>query len=78
MEDYKFSEKNAKLQYENARKLMTFLKTEIIFVFTFIQWKQIMIAIHGGVGLSIWFLPIFILTIFETAGYFVYRSVKLQ
>lgn len=70
------TEENAKVQYLNARKLMICLKTEILYVFTYIQWTTVSVALNKSKGLGPGFLLVFLAIIFSTIIYYIYRSVK--
>ena len=72
------TEDNAQYQYENARKLMIYLKVEIIVVFTFIEGETINSALNSTTGLGLWFLPICLVVIFGTLIRFIVKSLKVN
>ncbi len=70
------TEENAEFQYRNARMMLTLLKTEIIFLFRYIEWHMISTGLGKSTGLGIGFLPVYLLILFGTIGFFIYRMVK--
>jgi len=72
------TEENAKAQYHNGRKLIIYLKTEIICIFSYIQWGTINVALGKLQGLGLTFLIVFLSLVFGTVGYFIYCSIKLN
>lgn len=69
---------NAEANYRNGRTLMFCIITEILALFLYIQWNVIDGAIKGYSSLGILFLPIFLLTIFGTVIYFIFKMTKLK
>jgi uncharacterized membrane protein len=66
---------NAYRQYQLARQLLTLIKTEIVCLFSIIQWAFILVHRERSHGLGISFLLIMMLAIFGTiAVYFVQAS----
>lgn len=55
---------------------MSWLKTEIVFLFAFIEWQTIQLAMGKADGVGIWFLPGTLLVIFGTVGICMYRSYR--
>lgn len=74
----KINEKNAKAQYKNARAMLIVLKTEVVYLFAYMQWITIEGALNNTLGLSPWFIVIAMIFIFGSIGYFIYKSVKLK
>lgn len=74
----KITEENAKAQYQIARSLLVFLKTEIIWSFTYIQWMTVQVAIGKAAGLGGIYLPIFLIIIFGTIGVYFYKAIKYK
>lgn len=70
------TEENAEFQYRNARMMLTLLKTEIIFLFGYIEWQMMSTGLGKSRGLGIGFLPVYLLILFGTVGFFIYRMVK--
>lgn len=72
------TEKNAKSQYQNARTFISLLKTEIIVVFLYLEWKSIQIAATKSSGLGSWFLIIFLIVLFGTLGFYIHKMSKVK
>lgn len=73
---FNITEKNAKYQYKNARKLMLIMNLEIACCFSYISLRTIYSILTNTSGLGILFLPIFLILIFGTTGYFIWRMFK--
>lgn len=71
------TEENAERQYQNARTLILWLSAEITVLFLFLEYQSIKVAMNYSTGLAIWFLPVFLLTLFGTLGLYIYRMFKL-
>jgi uncharacterized membrane protein len=72
---------NAAAQYLNARRLLCWLKFELVYIFSYIEFCTIRIAVgadKSSSGLGTAFLPIFLLAVFGTLGYFIYQSARLR
>ena len=67
----KITSQNAERQYRTARALITALKTEIMLLFSYLQW--VMITQSKAL-----FTAIFIFIILGTLGYFIRRAYKLK
>lgn len=72
------TEKNVERQYKNARLMMNVLKTEITIFFAYLSWESIQAASGHQVGLGIWNLPIFLIVVFGSLGFFIVRSFRLR
>ncbi|HEX9059342.1 MAG TPA: DUF1648 domain-containing protein [Clostridia bacterium] len=70
------TEENAEFQYRNARMMLTLLKIEIIFLFGYIEWQMMCTGLGKSTGLGIGFLPVYLLILFGTVGFFTYRMAK--
>lgn len=70
----KITEENAATQYLMARHLMAVLKLETIWLFAYIQWVTIEVALGKATGLSNLFLPIFIVVMVGTIVVYVYKA----
>lgn len=70
------TEANAAFQYLNARKMIGFLKTEIVLVFAYIQWGTIAVVKGSITGMGFWFLPVFLLVLFGTTGFYMLQMLK--
>ncbi|GFP78114.1 DUF1648 domain-containing protein [Clostridium fungisolvens] len=72
------NEINARDQYSNARKLMIFIKTELLAYLSIMQYNSLAVALGNTNNLGIVILPLFILTIFGTVVYFVRKSLNYK
>jgi uncharacterized membrane protein len=57
---------NAQRQYIFSRTFLGFLKTEIVWFFTYIEWITIQVSLGTKAGLGSSFLPVFLIIIFGT------------
>lgn len=69
---------NAEIQYRLARSFMVCSKTEIMWLFTFIQWKTVQTAAGKAEGLGTAFLPVFLVFIIGTLAIYLYRAYSLR
>ncbi|MCS6812232.1 MAG: DUF1648 domain-containing protein [Cyanobacteria bacterium] len=60
---------NAAYQYTIAVKLITWLQAEILLGLAYIQWQMVQAALEQAIGLGVWFIPLFLLVILGTSGY---------
>lgn len=74
----KISEKNAERQYRLATRLMRLIKNEIIAICTFIQISILTAVKSGTFNLGMTFVPIIIVIIFGTIGYYIVASIKAR
>ena len=72
------TEENARKQYQNARTLMAWVRTEITVMFLYLEWQSIQVAVSKSTGLGIWFLPVFLIIVFGTLGVYIRRMVQLE
>ncbi|MEO9966584.1 MAG: DUF1648 domain-containing protein [Reichenbachiella sp.] len=70
------TEENAERQYRIATKLIRTLNMLISASFFYISIRTIQTALNEQDGLGIFFLPIFLLTIFGTIGIYMYQALK--
>ncbi|MFT8316091.1 MAG: DUF1648 domain-containing protein [Clostridium sp.] len=70
------TEKNAKYQYNNARKLMIVMNLEIVCLFFYISLSEIYLALGKINGPGILFLPVFLLVILGTTAYFTIKMYR--
>ena len=75
---FEITEQNAVRQYEIARSLLCALKAEIVWVFTYIEWRTIQVASDQAVGLGPLFLPIFLVLVFGTIGLSIFRAYRAR
>jgi len=72
------NESNAELMYKNAVRMLSFLKTELVLTFSYLEWAMIEGASKSTSALSILFLPIVLVAIFGTIGFFVMKMLKFN
>lgn len=72
------TEENAARQYRYARDLIIYMKMEVAICFGYIQDSILRAALNQVQGLGIWFLPLFLVLIFGTVGYYIYSSIKYK
>jgi len=70
------TEKNAEFQYRNARMMLECMKLELIYFFGYLEWKTVQVAIGQAEGLGPAFLFVFLIILFGTLGFFLYRMVR--
>lgn len=70
----KITEENAITQYLLARYLTALLKVETIWLFAYIQWVTIEVALGKATGLSNLFLPIVMVVMVGTIIVYVYKA----
>ncbi|MCH1626984.1 DUF1648 domain-containing protein [Fredinandcohnia quinoae] len=73
----KVTKENAERLYVISRKMLTIINFELVIFFAIGTWEIVEVA-HGGKGLGIWYLPVFLVVIFGTIGYYMYRTFKLR
>ena len=74
----KLTKNNARAQYLNARLMINVLKNGIVLSFSYFTWKSIQIAFGNHDSLGVWSMPIFLLLIFGSMGYFFVKSFRLS
>jgi hypothetical protein len=68
------TEKNAAAQYHLACTMIVALKAEIILLFAYLQQQTIQVALGKAGGLGVAFLPIFLILIFGTIGFYFVKA----
>jgi len=69
---------NAATQYRLARQMVIVLKTEIVWIFAYLDWQTIQTALGHAQGLGQAFLPIFLLIIFGSLGFYLYKGFQAR
>lgn len=72
----KITNENAALQYKKATRLLKVLGVVIVFALSFIVHITIQNAKGPAQGMPIYFLPLLLLAIFGTIGYYLYNAGK--
>ena len=63
----RITEENAERQYRIARSLMYWMKAEIVWLFTYIEWQSIQTALGRSSGLGVLMTPVTLVILFATA-----------
>lgn len=74
----RITEKNARIQYTNATRMMRYLKIVLVFIFGIIVFNTVYNAKHGTEGLGTWFLPVTLVLIFLPLIYLTYQSFRAR
>lgn len=69
---------NAREQYRLARSLLAWLKAETIILFAYLGWMIIRIALGQAQGLAFLFLPVVLVMIFSTSGFYFYYAYRAR
>lgn len=72
------TEENIERQYKNASTMINVVKNEILLYIAYCSWKDVNITYGRDVVLETWDLPIFLLILFGSIGFFIIRSFRLQ
>ena len=75
---FDITEQNAKAQYHLARLMVQALKTEVIWIFVYIERISIKDAMGKGMGLGIAFPTISLLLVFGTIGIYIWRAFRVK
>lgn len=67
---YPITEQNALRQYQLALGLMGWMKADLIWLFAFIEWQMLQVGLGASQGLGVAFLPVIMLVIFGTVGFY--------
>jgi len=70
------TEENAEEQYTIAVRMIRTLNTVIVCLFAYIAYATVQVALERQQGLGSYFLTVFLLLVFGTIAYFVWRSAK--
>lgn len=71
------TEANAEEQYRMARQLMAVLKVEITWMFAYIQWITIQVALGKASGLGSLFLLITMIVLLGSLGVYLYKASRI-
>lgn len=73
---WKITAENAQDQYQIARYLMVFLKTEIVWLLLYIESIAMLVSLGIVEGMGKAFLPVFLVIIFGSLGAYFYLARK--
>lgn len=72
------TEQNAEVQYRLAIDLLAWLKAEIVWLFAYINWGSVQVALTHSKGLGAGFLIIVLVGIFGTLGIYLFLANKAR
>ncbi len=72
----KITAENTERQYRRARKLIRILKTTFVCFFAYITFVIINNAMGHHTGLGSFSIPLLLLLVFGSIGYFMYTSIR--
>ncbi|MGB5402651.1 MAG: DUF1648 domain-containing protein [Robiginitalea sp.] len=72
----KVTKENARRLYTTGTRMIRTLNALITWLFAYITYSTIQVALGNQSGLGTWFLPIFMISTLGTTAYFLYRSMK--
>lgn len=72
------TEENAERQYQIGRAMIGSLKTELVWLFTYIEFGVIQVALGKIKGLGMLFLPITLIIVFGTILIWVVKGYKAR
>ena len=75
---WKITEINKERQFHLAQMLVLSIKTEIVWIFGYIQWQTVQIALGKANGLGASFKFIFLGIIFGTIGIYIMKALKAK
>ncbi len=68
------TEQNASRQYQIACSMLNWLKSEMVWIFVYIEWQIFHLATTKNPNLGVWFMPVTSIIIFATIGYWLSQS----
>ncbi|MFB1082818.1 DUF1648 domain-containing protein [Jeotgalibacillus sp. JSM ZJ347] len=73
----KITEENAEKQYLNGVLMMNVIKNLCVLLFAYITYEITLIGAGGSTSLTSGVMPVFLILLFGSIGWFIYRSIKL-
>ncbi len=73
-----FTEENAQRQYKNSQLLVNVMKNSILIFFSYITFNSVLIALGEQSLLGVWEIVLFLVAIFGSIAFFIYRSFRLK
>ncbi|HAF17037.1 MAG: DUF1648 domain-containing protein [Thermacetogeniaceae bacterium] len=67
------TEKNARAQYSNARSMLNIIKVEMVYLFAYLTWGTVQVALGNASGLDVRIMIIAIILISVSPLYFIWR-----
>ena len=71
----RITEANAARQYQIACSMLAWLKTEMVWIYAYLEWQIMTLAIAENPTLGIWFLPVSLILVFGTVGFWIWQSI---
>ncbi|MEH1910621.1 DUF1648 domain-containing protein [Nostoc sp.] len=68
------TEQNALQQYQIACSMLNWLKSEMVWIFVYIEWQIFHLATTENPNLGVWFIPVTSIIIFATIAYWLSQS----
>jgi uncharacterized membrane protein len=68
------TQENAQRQYKIALSTLNWLKTELVWIFAFLEWQMYSLAISNNSSLGVWILPLVLIVLFGTVGFWLRQS----
>jgi uncharacterized membrane protein len=75
---WRITEENAPRQHRIVRRFLCVLKAELVWLFTFLTWATIRVALGQVAGLGGAFLPVTLLVVFGTVVYYFVRAASAR
>ncbi|QKQ74804.1 DUF1648 domain-containing protein [Nostoc sp. TCL240-02] len=72
------TEENALRQYQIACSMLNWLKSEMVWTFVYIEWQIFYLATTENPNLGVWFVPVTLIIIFGTIGYWLSQSLMAR
>jgi len=61
-----------------AIEMIGWVKVEATWIFAWISWMTVSVALGRSTGLGVWFLPVTTVAIFGTLGFYLWRILKVK
>ncbi len=75
---YPLTAENSQRQALIGRSFLYWLKTEIIWIFLYIEWATIQVAAGKSQGLGLGFMPVFLIIIFGSIALYLRKAYKAK
>jgi uncharacterized membrane protein len=69
---------NTQRQYKNSILMLRFVKAIVTVLFFYVVVMSVLTGLNRATGIGIYFLPVFIVTLLGTIGFFLYRMFRLR
>jgi hypothetical protein len=58
--------------------MVGWVKVELVWVFAWINWTMVSVAMGRSAGLGLWFLPVTLVAILGTTGFYLWRILRVK